>query len=89
MKIVGAFFILGQAFWLLHLFFSPVSSQSQGSANCTLGTSASSCILPDPQPSLEAGNLNNLWLEMRCMLGCIEKVRVVWSTCPAYLKSIL
>lgn len=75
MKCVGSILGFGQAVWLL-LFFSAVASQSEEHDDCTAGTSASSCILPDPQPNLEAGNLNVLWLEMRCMLGCVERVRI-------------
>ena len=36
-----------------------------------------SCILPNPQPNLEPGNLEDLWLEASCMLGCVEKVRII------------
>ena len=72
MSIVVGILTYTQRVWLVCFFFTTVTSQS-----CRESISSSTCILPEPQPNLEAGHLDTLWLEVRCMLGCIEKVRIM------------
>ena len=54
-------------FLLLHSLRTKADDGCGDSAN-------NSCILPNPKPTLEPGNLDDLWLEASCMLSCVEKV---------------
>jgi len=62
----------GPALWLLL-----AHSLTEMTADGCRDTANVSCILPNPMPTLEPGNLDDLWLESSCMLSCAEKVSQV------------
>jgi len=44
------------------------------------------CIEPDPRPDPPTGPISDSYLEMRCHLACIERVRVQWGVNNSYSK---